>query len=122
MKNLKNINVLSYFCIILFFRKLTDTTNQYSNILLYLLSYKSENVVLHTYLTLNKTIKTFINNFNLKSKHIDRLLKYLLCSNVLNEILCFGCVHSNKQVFPFLLLYTYMFITKIKINTFLIID
>lgn len=102
---MKNINVLSYFCIILFFRKLTDTTNQYSNILLNLLSYKSENVVLHTYFTLNKMIKALINNFNLKSKHIDRLLKYLLCSNVLNEILCFGCVHSNKQVFPFLLFY-----------------
>lgn len=93
---------------ILIFRKLTETQNEnkYSKILLKLLSFKSPKVVLHTYTVLNTTVKNIL-NFNLKSKKVDRLIENLLCKSVINEIICFGCANSNKQVF-LLFLYTYL--------------
>lgn len=75
-----------------------DTKNEYGDILLNLLSFKSENVVLHTYLALNKIVKKLLDDYSLESKCVDKLIKKLLCTNVLNEILCSGCTHSNEQV------------------------
>lgn len=84
----------------IFFRKITEISNEneYSKILLNLLSFKLSNVKLHTYLVLNKTVKKLLNNFNSESKKIDRLIEILLCTNVLNEIICSGCFNSNEQV------------------------
>jgi len=87
---------------ILPFRKSIETTNnekEYSNILFSLLSFQSVDVVLHTYLALNNTMKKIFNHLNTESKKIDWLIQNLLCTNVLNEIICFGCNNSNKQVF-----------------------
>lgn len=92
-----------YMIVIIFFRNLTDPNgNEYSNILLNLLSYKSSDVIIHTYSALNKTIKSILNNFYSQSNKINRLLEHLLCTKVLNEIICFGCINSNEQVFKFL--------------------
>lgn len=89
------------FIFIILFRKRTEISNEneYSKILLNLLSFKLLNVKLHTYLTLNKTVKKLLNNFNSESKKIDKLIEILLCTNVLNEIICYGCFNSNEQVF-----------------------
>lgn len=89
------------FKFIIIFRKIAETNNEneYSKILLNLLSFKFSNVKLHTYIALNKTVKNLLNNFNSESKKIDRLLEILLCTNVLNEIICYGCFNSNEQVF-----------------------
>lgn len=84
---------------IIHFRKPSESPDEYSKILFNLLSFKSSDVVLHTYLALNKTLKKLLNNFNSESKKIDRLLENLLCTNVLNEIICFGCINSNEQVY-----------------------
>jgi len=46
-------------------------------------------------------VKKLLNNVNSDSKNIDRLIQNLLCTNVLNEIISFGCVDSNEQVFYF---------------------
>lgn len=86
---------------IIFFRKLTETTDkqkEYSNILFSLLSFKSEDVVLHTYLALNNTLKKIFNHLNFELNKIDRLINNLLCTNVLNEIICFGCNNTNEKV------------------------
>lgn len=82
------------------FRELTEThdNTDYCKIVLSLLCYKSSNVVLHTYLTLNKTVKKLLNNCMPESCKIDRLIKNVLCTEILNEILCFGCVNTNNQV------------------------
>lgn len=80
--------------------EITDNEKkEYSNILLSLLSFKSVDIVLYTYLALNNTMKKIFNHLNLESKKIDRLINNLLSTNVLNEIVCFGCNNSNEQVF-----------------------
>ncbi|XP_025200463.1 uncharacterized protein LOC112598268 isoform X2 [Melanaphis sacchari] len=81
--------------------KLTETTNdekEYSHILLSLLSFESDDIVLYTYLALNNKMKKIFNHLILDSKKIDRLINNLLCTNVLNEIICFGCNNSNEQI------------------------
>ncbi|XP_022163641.1 uncharacterized protein LOC111029096 isoform X2 [Myzus persicae] len=83
------------------YAKLTETTDkqkEYSNILFSLLSFKSEDVVLHTYLALNNTLKKIFNHLNFESNKIDRLINNLLCTNVLNEIICFGCNNTNEKI------------------------
>lgn len=83
-----------------FYRKLKGIDNKinYSNILLNLLTYKSSDVVLHTYSFLNNIIKKLLNNFQLDSHNIDQLIANILTTDILNEILCFGCFNSNEQV------------------------
>ncbi|CAH1714893.1 unnamed protein product, partial [Aphis gossypii] len=78
--------------------EITDNEKEYSNILLSLLSFKSVEIVLYTYLALNNTMKKLFNHLNLESKKIDRLINNLLSTNVLNEIICFGCNNSNEQI------------------------
>lgn len=88
------------------FRKLIDThnENEYNKIVFNLLTFKLSDIVLHTYVAINNTVKRFLNNFNSDSKKFNRLIENLLCTNILNEIICFGCVNPNKQV---LIVYTY---------------
>lgn len=83
------------------FRKLTDAynENEYSKIVFNLLTFKLTDIVLHTYVAINKTVKKLLNNFNSESKKFNRLIENILSSNILNEIICFGCVNPNKQVF-----------------------
>lgn len=76
--------------------------NEYGSILFYLLSYKSSDVVLHTYSVLNDTVKKLINNFHSNSNKIDSLIANLLTTDVLNEIICFGCVNPNEKVFVYI--------------------
>lgn len=105
LKLVFNYNIIIKIFIVLF-RKLTETSDEYSNILFNLLSFKSSDIVLHTYLALNKIVKKLLNNFNSESKKFDRLIENLLCTNVLNEIICYGCVNSNKQVYFLIYFYT----------------
>ncbi|VVC32288.1 Armadillo-like helical [Cinara cedri] len=75
-----------------------NNKNEYSNILLNLLSFKSSDVVIHTYSVLNDTVKKLLNNLYSDSNKIDRLIANLLSTDVLNEIICLGCVNSNEQI------------------------
>lgn len=43
-------------------------------------------------------VKNVLKNFNSESTKIDRLITNLLHTNVLNEIISYGCINSNKQV------------------------
>lgn len=43
-------------------------------------------------------VKKILNNINSESKKINLLIKNLLSTNVLNEMICYGCINPNKQV------------------------
>ncbi|XP_015372700.1 PREDICTED: uncharacterized protein LOC107167979 [Diuraphis noxia] len=99
---LKQFNLIDKFITNTFrYGKLTETTDiqkEYSNILLNLLSFKSVDIVLHTYLALNNTLKKIFFYLNFESNKINRLINNVLSTNVLNEIICFGCNNSNQQI------------------------
>ncbi|XP_050420715.1 uncharacterized protein LOC126833423 isoform X2 [Adelges cooleyi] len=73
---------------------LSDPT-EYSQVIVYLLSYGVAEVSHYTYNIINTSLKEIC---NFQYKKTKMFIKYILCTDVIIEIICKGCTNSDKQI------------------------